>query len=71
MGGWADATPSVEVRLESALDAYDRLFHRVTIRHPELTGNLPTPHELRAGETRNDVMDQLRRGRHLDEQATT
>lgn len=36
-------------------DAYDRLFHRASAAVPDVTRGLPTPHELRTGETPDAV----------------
>lgn len=53
--------------LTAALKAYDRLWHRVCAhQHGEMiVRGLPSPHQLRTGETRRDLLerfDRLRMG---------
>lgn len=53
---------------ELVLDAYDQLWHRARRFAGGITRGLPSPHELRTGETPSQVMDRLRQGEHLHEQ---
>jgi len=70
MGVGVNATPpsNLERALAAWQDAYDALWHRCRHHAPHLTTNLPSPHQLRTGETPTDLMEGLRQGVHLHEQ---
>lgn len=69
--GWGEQTPPLEDRHERVLEVYGQLWHRARRYAPALTLNLPAPHELRTGQTPNEVMDRLRRGIPLHDQDPT